>query len=87
MKTEVIKVPDYPRPDILYTISDEEIKDGDLCLEVASFYPTGLPRVLKCIKRIGDEMIVDGGWTRRIKWPNKDSKIEMKKIISYEITN
>ena len=65
----------------IYLISmDLEIGDGDWAFEVRSFYPTGLPPVLKCLRREGDEMILETGWRRQIKFPQ--TGIEMAKIIA-----
>lgn len=74
------KILDFFTPINCYVVSlTEEIHTNDWGYEVNSAYPTGLPRLLKCEQRWGDEMRVPGGWTRQIKFPQ--SGIEMAKIV------
>jgi len=64
----------------LFILSDEEIEDNDWSFAIAEAYPTGLPPLLKCDKRIGDKMQIPTGWQRIIKMPA--TGIEMMKIIA-----
>lgn len=74
------KVLPFYQPINLYVVSlTEKIKEGDWAYEVNSFYPTGLPRLLKCKSVWGDEMRVPGGWRRQIKFPQ--TGLEMAKVV------